>query len=46
MTRTQRRVHAGVWTVLGAILLVMLAIATARRPTGIGAGAVSSERAP
>lgn len=46
MTRGQRRVHASVWMVLGTILLVMLAIATARRPEGIGVRAALSERAP
>jgi hypothetical protein len=46
MTRTQRRVHAGVWTVLGAMLLAMLAIALVKRPEPIDAGAAFSERAP
>lgn len=46
MTRGQRRVHASVWMVLGALLLVMLAVATARRPEGVGAGAALSERGP
>ncbi len=46
MTRTQRRVHAGVWTVLGAVLLAMLAIALAKRPEPIGRTAALAERAP
>ncbi len=44
MNAAQRRVHANAWTVLGGLLLVMLAIAVAGRPTD--ATASSSSRAP
>lgn len=42
MNATQRRVHANAWTVLGVLLLAMLAIAVASRPAGAEAGAEST----
>jgi len=44
MTRDQRRVHATIWTALGAILIAMLLIAMAARPQPIAAERAAESR--
>ncbi len=46
MNVTQRRVHANAWTVLGVLLLMMLAVGIASRPAGAEADAESASTHP